>query len=360
MHKDRLILLLLLTVFALVGAECRAPWEEEDEKKDPLPDRAFASTPLLRAYYDTRTFPRKMRDIKIPEGDEFEDEHLTIKFEMGGAAVVDEVRTHMYLMPPKATQLDDVELICRCVAPDGTASAWKPVDAATSNTFDPQMEVTFQYEFDGKPSDGTWSIQIKDYLEDGDGRCVFRNASLHINGGDAATGGNTSENDTLTGAQGNYGPIPEERGIREPFDIGHFGTDRMLLNEFTFASTFYVRSFQLRIGAYVQADNNPTDDNVLLLVAPSGNWMAFAFPDATESVDFDPDKLEVYDIGVGSLPNARLMNLNGELSTGTWSLYLVDNKKDSNIIIITTDEATPGGVVANGAELSLTLFGQNP
>ena len=362
MHKDRLILLLLLSAFMLIGAECQAPWDRDEEDEAPLPDRALSSTPLLRAYYDMRTMPRKMRELKIPEGTDFDDEHLTIEFEMGGGATVEEVRTHLYLMPPKGVSLDDVELICRCVHPDDTASAWKPVDPATSSTFDPQMEVTFQFEFDGKTSDGTWKIQIKDYLEDKDGRCLFRNGSLHINkGGTDGLGGAGPENVTIasTDPEARYGPIPEERGVREPMDVGHFGTHRMLLKEFTFASSFLVTSFNLRFGLYVQADNDPLADDNMMLVSPSGNWLIFALPDPADSVDLDPDKLDIYDFSVGSLPNSRLMNLNGEPSAGTWSLYFVDTNKDNNIAILTTDEANGGNIIADGAEISLTLSGVN-
>lgn len=360
MQKDRLILLLLLSVFMLVGAECQAPWEDDDEEKDPLPDRALASSPLLRAYYDMRTMPKKMRDLKIPEGDDFDDEHLSIEFQMGGGATVDDVRTHLYLMPPKGVSLDDVELICRCIHPDGTASAWKPVDAATASTFDPQMEVSFQFEFDGKISDGTWKIQIKDYLEDKDGRCVLRNASLHINRGEAAgLGGSPNETQVLAANDpaARYGPLPEEKGIREPFDPGHFGVDRMLLNEFTFTSSFFVQSITLSFGLYIQEENTADTDNIMMLVAPSGNWLAFALPDPLDTVDLDPDSLDFYQINIGSLPNVSLMNLNGEPSAGTWSFYFVDTDKDSNIAILTDDRADTGSIVANGAEMTLTLAG---
>lgn len=186
MHKDKLALLLLLTVFALLGADCRAPWEDDDVKERPLPQRAFASSPLLRAYYDMRTFPEEMRELKIPEGDDFDDEHLTVQFDMGGSVSVTEVRTHLYLMPPKSADFNDCELVVRCVAPDGTASAWKPLDVQQAATWQPQVEVSFLYEFDGINSDGTWRVQIKDYLGDGDGRCLFRNGSLHINRGESA------------------------------------------------------------------------------------------------------------------------------------------------------------------------------
>ena len=361
MHKDRLILLLLLTGFMLLGAECQSPFSDDDEDKDPLPDRAFASSGLLRAYYDMRTMPTNMRELKIPEGDDFDDDHLTVEYEMGGAATVTEVRTHFYLMPPKGVNLDDVELIARCIHPDDTASAWKPVDAATSSTFDPQMEVSFLFEFDGKISDGTWKIQIKDYLEDNDGRCLFRNGSLHINRGEAAgLGGTPNETQSIADNDPNarYGPIPEERGVREPFDVGHFGVNRMLLNEFTFTNSFFVQTIQLSFGLFIQDGNETDTDDVIMIVAPSGNWLAFGVGDPADTVDLDPDALNFYDITIGSsVVNTLLMNLNGEPSAGTWSVYFVDTKKDSNVAILTSDQASTSAIVTGGAPITMTLTG---
>jgi subtilisin-like proprotein convertase family protein len=358
MHKDRLILLLLLAAFVLVGASCDAPWDNDDDDKAPLPDRAFASTPLLRAYYNTNTMPKHMRSIKIPEGKKFDDNELTIEFQMGGTAVVDEVRTHLFIMPPAHKSLEDVELQCRCIAPNGTRSAWKPVDASSSSTFDPQTEVLFLFEFIGLISDGTWRIQLRDPVADEDGRCLLRNASLHINKGEPnAPGGATSASETLDLATGRYGVLPQASGKREPFDPGHFGVGAMLRNEFTFAAAFTVRAFRLRFGLYVQDSHDETVDTILMLTSPTGNWLAFALPDPADSVDFDTSKLLVYDFTVGSLPNSVLMNLNGEPSAGTWTLYMIDTKKDNNVAILTTDEANGGFVVADGAELTLELIG---
>ena len=219
MHKDRLILLLMLTVFVLLGADCQAPWDKDDEKERPLPDRALASHALLRAYYNTRTFPEEMRSIKVPEEGskaQDEDDYLSIEFGMG-SATVEEIRVHWYLVPPQGKSMDDCELLCRMVAPDGSKSSWKPVDTGPTDEFDPATQVDFLYEFDGIDSAGTWKAQIYDYVGDGDGRCLFRNASLHVNRGEpTGVGGSTSESDTVLLANGNYGTIPEAPGGRVP------------------------------------------------------------------------------------------------------------------------------------------------
>lgn len=362
MHKDKLALLLLLTVFALLGADCRAPWEDDDVKERPLPQRAFASSPLLRAYYDMRTFPEEMRELKIPEGDDFDDEHLTVQFDMGGSVSVTEVRTHLYLMPPKSADFNDCELVVRCVAPDGTASAWKPLDVQQAATWQPQVEVSFLYEFDGINSDGTWRVQIKDYLGDGDGRCLFRNGSLHINRGESAgLGGSPNETQSLDAATGRYGTVPEAEGVREPLDIGWFGTGRMLANEFTFTTSFFVQTIVMTMSFYVNQENNFSARTNWVLVAPSGNWLAGAFPDSgTEELVISTTlTLKTFVLAGGSAPDGPMLNLNGEPSAGTWTLYLVDTEKDNNTSELTTDLADSAGstIVPNGAELTLQLAG---
>lgn len=363
MHKDKLALLLLLSVFALLGADCQAPWDEDDDEERPLPTRALASSPLLRAYYDTRTFPEEMRELKIPEGDDFDDDHLTVQFDMGGSATVEEVRTHLYLMPPKGKEFDEVELLCRCVAPNGTASSWKPLDIQQSSVWDPQVEVTFLFEFDGLSSDGTWRIQLKDYLEDDDGRCLFRNASLHINRGEqAGLGGTPNETQSLDAASGNYSIIPEAQGVRQPLDIGWFGTGRMLANQFTFTgASFFVRSFTLTLSVYVRSGTEFDTRTNWVLVSPTGNWIALGFPDTpTDEITINDElALKTFTFTVGSTPAGPLMNLNGEPSAGTWTLYLVDTLKDNNTSELTTDQAdsTGGVIVPGGANLTLRLDG---
>lgn len=362
MHKDSLILLLMLAVFALVGADCQAPWEDKDEEQKALPDRALASSPLLRVYYDTRTIPKGMRDLKIPEGKSFDKEQLTIEFEMGGAEVVTEVRTHLFLAPPNDTSFSDVELVVRCISPEGTKSAWKAIDIEIGDTVDPQAEVAFMFEFDGELSDGTWKIQIRDHFDDKDGRCVFRNGSLHINRGEDSTpGGATSETEFLDAANGRYGVIPEAQGGRLPFDIGDFGVDVMLRNDFTFASAFFVRSITITMSFYVNDDSNFESRLNFMIVSPSGNWVAFALGDTpVDAIEADTvTKLNTYTFGIGSVPSGLLMNLNGEPSAGTWSLYLIDTQKDGNTSLVTTDfpDSANTQILPNQGRLEMTLNG---
>ena len=369
MRKDSLILLLMLSVFALVGADCQSPFDNKDDKKRPLPDRAFASSPLLRAYYDSRTFPEEMRELKIPEGTSFDDDELTIEFDMGGTVAVTEVRTHLLLMPPKGKLFDDVELICRVVAPDGTASSWKPVQAQVADTLDFQAEVAFLYEFDGINSDGNWKVQLKDYADDGDGRCLFRNASLHINAGETAgLVGGSSGNDTISGVAGLYGAIPEASGERQAFDPGWFGINRMLRNDFTIANSFFVRSCQLTISFYIPKDVEAGKDILFMLVAPSGNWLAGAFPETTvtpgptvlDTLLSDELTLRTITYPFGGSTAGFLFNLNGEPSAGTWSLYLVDVNKDGNAASVTTDESLSATTLSVGTSpMRLDLFGAN-
>ncbi|MCA8915713.1 MAG: hypothetical protein KDB90_09900 [Planctomycetes bacterium] len=365
MRKDSLILLLVLTVFALMGADCRAPWEDDDVKDRPLPDRAFASSPLLRAYYDTRTIPEEMRDLKIPEGTTYDKDELTIQFQMGGSATVDEVRTHLYIMPPKGKDMGDVDLICRCVAPDGTASSWKGVNLVlASDAENLQAEVGFLFEFDGMNSDGNWRIQIKDYLDDKDGRCVMRNASLHINRGEAAgLGGSPTETQTISAAAGNYGIVPEARGERFKMDIGWFGAKRMLRNEFTFTSSFFVRQAVLELSVYEPTNASGATESWFVLVAPSGNWhiglltneeIIETVPEVATGLD-----LLTFQFVIDSTPTGLMSNLNGEPSAGTWTIYMVDTLKDNQYSTLTTDRAdTAGGApVPNTGVVSLQLTG---
>ncbi|MCA8936266.1 MAG: hypothetical protein KDB68_08655 [Planctomycetes bacterium] len=363
MHKDRLILLLLLSVFVLLGADCQAPWEDDDVKERPLPDRALASSSLLRAYYNARTFPEEMRSIKIPENGsktDDDDEWLSVEFAMGSATVT-EVRVHWYIVPPAGKTMDDVELLCRVVAPDGTASGWKTVDTGDPAKFDAQVELDYLYEFDGMDSAGTWRAQIRDHVKDEDGRCLFRNASLHINKGESGTTAAAPDSDTIVIGAGNYGIIPEAAGERVPFDLGWIGIGRMLPNNFTITGNFLVQSIELIISIYVPEGLAPESDLVLMLVAPSGNWLAFAFPDSADlEVDVGGNsKLASYTIPGGSLPNGPILNVNGEPSAGTWSLYIVDTNKDDRTAILTTDQATMGGLNADGSPLQLTLTGVN-
>jgi hypothetical protein len=361
MHKDRLILL-LFACCAFMASACDLPWEDDDDDLAPLPNRALASSPLLRAYYDTRTIPSGMRDLKIPEGKkDDEDEELTVQFEMSGAVTVDEVRTHLYILPPVGKSLNDLELMCRCIAPNGTSSAWKAVDIEIGSTFDPQVEIPFLFEFIGLNSSGTWRIQLKDPVDDKDGRAVFRNGSLHINrGGTGGLGAAVPETVSLDGTQGQYGILPEAAGVRAPLDIGAFGAGAMLANQFVFTSSFLVTSLLIRMSFYINEGVDFEGRCNWILVAPSGNWIAYAFPPTptgTVTVS-DTVTLKTFDIAVGSTPTGPLLNLHGEPSAGTWTLYLVDTEVDGNTAWLTTDEADTT-INPDAGELTLELSGVN-
>lgn len=358
--KDRFVFILLLTMFALMGAECQAPWEKAEEEDKRLPDRALASSPLLRAYYDMRTFPNKMTDLKIPEGDDFEDKQLTVEFRMTGGETVTSVRTHLYIVPPKGTAMKDVELHCRCIAPNGTSSQWKLVDAATTTTIDPQAEVTFDFEFDGLLSDGTWKIQLRDPVEDGDGRAVFRNASLHINRGEpTGLGGAANETVALDETEGRYGEVPEFKGSRAAFDLGDFGTKKMLRNDFVFTgASFTVTSISIVISISSADDTSVAESSVVMIVAPSGNWIAFQLPeDAADELTLGSLKLATFRVSIGSLANGPLMNLHGEPSAGTWSMYIMDRNVDNTKWLLSVDGVNAG--LPSTEFLSIRLDGQS-
>lgn len=362
MHKDRLILL-LFACCVLMASACDLPWEDKDDDDlAPLPNRALASSPLLRAYYDTRTIPSGMRDLKIPEGKkDGEDEELTVQFEMSGAVTVSEVRTHLYILPPVGKSLAELELVCRCIAPNGTASGWKALDIESSGTFDPQVEIPFLFEFIGVSSTGTWRIQLKDPVDDKDGRAVFRNGSLHINrGGTGGLAAAPSETDSLDATQGQYGILPEASGVRAPLDLGAFGAGGMLANQFVFTTSFLVTDLVIRMSFYINEGVDFEARCNWVLVAPSGNWIAYGFPPtATGTVTVSETvTLKTFDIGVGSTPTGPLLNIHGEPSAGPWTLYLIDTEVDNNTVWLTTDEADTT-INPDAGELTLELFGVN-
>lgn len=358
MHKDRFILALLLCAFFMLGA-C----DEENENRDDreLPDRAVASSPLLRAYYNMLTFPEDMRPLKIPErGLNDSKEEITVTFEIGGAAVVTSVHTHLYVVPADGKSLQDSELVVRCISPNRTTSAWETLDIQHGDVFDPQAQVAFLHEFDGESSNGTWKIQIKDHVQDEDGRCLFRNGSLHINRGEVAgLGGANSETQTLDINTGNYDTFPEVKGVRAPADVGRFGVNATLQNTFTFISSFFVRAFTLTLATYEYAGSEGAINGHWLLVSPTGNWILGRLPDTpTESVDLGGSLTHnLYSFGVGDTGGTSdlLMNLNGEPSAGVWTLMLFDTGVDGNRIVLTDDD--PDTMLPDQPELSLTLLG---
>ncbi|MBX3472819.1 MAG: hypothetical protein KF754_00345 [Planctomycetes bacterium] len=369
MRKDRLVLVLLLTMFALLGAECRSIGQKDAEERK-LPKRALAAGPLLRTYYDTITTPAGMYDIKIPEDkdDLAKNGPLTIEFEMAGLTVVTDVRCRMRIAPPESGNGADCELQCRIVAPDGTTSTWKDVDFASDELINPGVEMIFLNEFDGLTAAGLWKIQLKDAVDDKDGRCVFRNGTLRINFGLEGNPTNpANETATLALNSTSYTYLSEHRGVRDLGDWGYFGLDvRPLRADFSFTGTsFFVRSFSLTLSIFARDSIDLSADLYMLLVAPNGAWQ-FMRPDTnstTASFQYGSQRLTtlVFNFG-GSAITAPSFPFQGQPSAGTWSLFLWDVNVDSNIMRLSKDElriiSVPDGM--GGFVDTLTEFPDTP
>jgi hypothetical protein len=359
MHKDRVILLLLVAMFGLASA-CDLPWESDDEEIR-LPDRAAAATGLLRHYYDTRTFPRKMTPIKIPEGNSFDERQLTVEMPMGGNVVVDQVRVRLYIIPPPGYDGSQVvDLMTRVIAPDGTTSSWKMVDflldisAGDADYFvDSAAEVIFLNDFKdtGSPvmSDGLWRIQLRDPIDDGDGRCVFRNATLRIN--DALVPGiPNSGNQTSTLAL-NEGPyeerLPFHRGIRSFGDIGTFGFNAPLRMDFEFTDTFQVHGYALTFTLRVRPDLDPEDEVYIAMITPSGGWVIGMLPDPVETDTLGGEFADRYftyviaESAVSPYIDSSFRFL-GEPSAGTWHILLWTVRKDNLGYYLSKDQVVAG------------------
>lgn len=322
MRTPRFILLaVLLTSFALLGAECGN--NEPDE--DPLPKRAGAATPFMRTYYQTLTFPRNMRAIKIPEGPEFDDDELTVKFAMGGNELVTDIDLGLTVTGDRDPSAYD--LYVRLISPQGTVSAYKPVDIATASLIYKKVHVPFAYEFDNENSTGTWKVQLRDPIQDDDGRLRFRNATLRINDGESSTirglADNANETVTLTPAQARYDVLREVEGGVFPFDFGKFGTSAMLLNTFTFTQSFSVRSAGIQFAIKSNDSSSPSENLMVMVIAPSGNYSYGA-------AGISPLEIKVGSVTYSSYTLQLPDDLDGEPSLGTWTLALVDTKKDSN------------------------------
>ena len=103
----------------------------------------------------------------------------------------------------------------------------------------------------------------------------------------------------------------------------------------------------------------------MLLVSPSGNWAAQQFPDTSDvnNTISAGITLETYNdpaaniVSFTNSPGGPMMNLNGELSTGTWTVYLVDVTKDGKIATLTDDLAAAPTPTAGGNPITLTLSG---
>jgi hypothetical protein len=375
MRKDRLVLILLLSVFALMGADCRLISEKED-REVRLPDRAPAANPLLRTYFSTITTPAGMSerdtssddeddwiDVRIPEDKDLikKDGPLSLAFDMGGGATVNDVRCRLRIAPPKSGQGANCEVQCRIRAPNGVRSGWKDVDFATDTLIDPQVEVVFLNEFDGFTSDGAWLIELQDSVDDNDGRCLFRNATLRINLGEPTAGGGANETATLALGSSAYTYIPEMVGSRDKGDWGDFGMQRPLRVPFVFANApFRVRSFALRISVLINQGVGADEDLYAIIVAPSGGWLSFRLTAdlALETLDLGGPKLVTYDIAADSAaPFGESFFFRGEPSNGVWTLALWDTKVDSNIAYLSKDAVAAGPAANPNSAATLTLAG---
>ena len=378
MHKDRLVLMLLLAAFALMGADCRLVAGDEDDQTK-LPNRAAPANSLLRTYFDTMTTPAGMSvkdtrpsnkddhiDYRIPEDKDLikKEGPCQLEFAMGGATTVTDVRCRLRIVPPVGVLGSQCEIQCRIRAPGGTRSGWKGVDFATDDLIDPQAEVVFLNEFDGLTTDGTWVIELIDALDDGDGRCVVRNSTLRINLGEPTAAGAANETATLDIGSTAYTYIPELVGVRDKGDWGEFGlTERPLRAQFVFtAAAFRVRSFVLRFSVFINTGVSADEDLYALLVAPSGGWFSFRVTSTDElaAIDFDGPRLVTYEIAAisaGTLGESFF--LRGEPSNGTWTLVLWDTNRDSNIMYLSKDAVDPGPVPVTNSPASLALAGVN-
>jgi hypothetical protein len=376
MRKDRLTLLLILGLFALMGAKCHVPWDRESPEVR-LPDRAGPATDTLRTYFDTATTPARMSALRIPEGTRFDEDQLTLNFPMAGGQTVFDVRARVRIVPPRSGNGADVEMQARVIAPNGVRSAWKHVDWATADLIDPQAEIIFLNDFNGVPSSGTWRLQLRDPVEDGDGRCLLRNATLRINYGEPPGLSNSVQQTVnIPVATGNYDLLPEVRGLREPADWGHFGIAATLINEFEFTQAFHVQGFTLSFSILANSGTDPSVNGHFILIAPSGGWVAGRLgsdPPATHNLGGGA-RLITYTFGAS---NQGLLGESfffyGEPAQGTWRLCLFDTGvnynnmylwKDAVQTVLVPDPENPGELIESTEPVldvpaSLTLFGVN-
>lgn len=338
MRTPRFILLaVLLTSFALLGAECGN--NEPDE--DPLPKRAGAATPFMRTYYQTQTVPYQMRAIKIPEGPEFDDDELELNFVMGGNELVTDIDVGISVGGENEPQ--GYDLFCRLISPTGVKSTWKPVDLLNEKN-----HIPFDYEFDNLNSSGKWKLQLRDPYQDNDGRLRFRNATMRINDGESSTirglADNASETITLTSAQARFDVLSEVSAGAFKYDIGVFGVKRMLQNNFTFLTSFSVHSLTIQFALLADGSVPVDKDCLLLLMSPSGGYTMGPtefFGSTTTPVDVGDKKRYTF-----SLVLPLNEDLFGEPSLGTWTLAFVDVSRDQKTIEL--DNSVLPSITLNG------------
>ncbi|MCC6573702.1 MAG: hypothetical protein IT462_07915 [Planctomycetes bacterium] len=366
MRKSWLALIFGLSVFALLGAECDTGGNIDDDK-GPLPPRALAATPLLRTYYQTQQMPKEMRSIKIPEGDAFDPDELTLLFDMVGTDDrVEDVRVRLHIgAPPTPTQslAEKIDLFGRVIAPDGTTSAWKHCDLATGDVVDMQAAISFMDEFDDIFAEGVWKLELRDPIKDNDGRALFRNATLRINNGEiSALAGQPADGEiiTHTAATGNFAAVPELNGGVFIHDFAVWGVENMLINTFTMTQSFSVNLITVTFTLLQRELSDSAANLRLLLIAPSGGYFLFTLtgldPLAEANVFTGGLETEISYWSVVIEPShypSDGMPLYGEPSQGTWTLALADIEPDGNTFSLISDTSEVG----SGPSLQLDLSG---
>jgi subtilisin-like proprotein convertase family protein len=284
-----------------------------------------------------------MRAIKIPEGPAFDDDELSITFEMGGNELVTDVDAGITVGGDDDPENYDLQ--CRLISPIGTTSTWKNMDIATGGVYIPKLHIPFSYEFDNENSSGKWKLQLRDPVQDDDGRARFRNATLRINDGESTTirglADDTSETVTLTGAQSRFDVLPEVNAGPFTGDFAVYGVKVMLRNDFTFVTSFSVRSLNVNFSLACNDGTDPENRCLLLIMSPSGGYTASGLGEPLASVDQGTGKLNNYSISLSE-------SILAEPSLGTWTVAIVDTQKDSNTI-----QLVPNGPVSVAMVISI-------
>ncbi|MCF6227312.1 MAG: hypothetical protein L3J82_01435 [Planctomycetes bacterium] len=366
-NKDRLAVVLLLASFALMGAECTLI-HQKTAKEKRLPDRADVSANgLVRTYYNTATMPSKMTDLKIPEGTSFDDNELTVNFEMGGGTtVVTDVRARLMLIPPKSGDALASEIQGRIISPTGLSGAWQDLPySLESDSYDPQVQLVYTSVFDGELTGGTWKIQLRDPVDDKDGRMLFRNGTLILNRGTASTTPalNSQGSVTLDVNTTNWGVFPEINSPRAKADIGFVGIDRASIFEFSIAGAAVCTGLSYQMNVEMTSAGSE-EDLSYVLISPNGGWIMSDFPTATTSFTLpNGNKLAEFNI----LVNASTASwgsgfpLLGADTSGTWTLAVWDNKEDNIVYRASPDGEFNNGtssVISVGESWTLEVFGE--
>jgi hypothetical protein len=293
-----------------------------------------------------------MRPLKIPEGKEVDGNNMLIReFEMGGGEAVTEVRVSLFLVPPGIGSNSEPEVQVRVVAPDGTTSRWEEVDFIIDEgpLINHNAEVIFSADFDGVISTGTWQIQLRDPVADEDGRCLFRNATLRLNGGLPATATIGSETALFNLLNGEYNRrMVEIAAPRSQGDLGHLGAKKPLRMEFTFATAFNVTGFTLQFTVRSNPAVDVTLDLYICILSPSGGWL-IGRGTPIETLNEGNVTWSTFSLGSTNTfpPIGNSFAFQGEPSAGTWSVLLWDAKDDQDAIYLSPDEVQAGVLVQN-------------